>query len=91
LVAKFIYNKIDTYQCPQGETLKNNRKMAKKRTNRAKGHQFKKYRTPACKACPVRHLCTSRTGGREIDRSEYADAVEENNKRYQETRTIVMH
>jgi hypothetical protein len=34
------------------------------------------------------HLCTSRTAGREIDRSEYADAVEENNKRYQENCTV---
>ena len=31
--------------------------------------------------CPVKHLCTSRKGGREIDRSEYADAVELNNQR----------
>jgi adenine-specific DNA glycosylase len=38
------------------------------------GYQFKKYRTPACKNCPVNHLCTSRTAGREIDRSEYAKA-----------------
>jgi hypothetical protein len=29
-----------------------------------------------------------RTAGREIDRSEYADAVEENNKRYQKIRII---
>ena len=29
-------------------------------------------------------MCTSRAAGREIDRSQYADAVEENNKRYQE-------
>ncbi|WP_418264768.1 transposase [Flavobacterium faecale] len=48
------------------------------------GYLFKKYRTPACKDCPVKHLCTSRAGGREIDRSEYADVVEENNQRYQE-------
>jgi hypothetical protein len=34
--------------------------------------------------CPVNHLCTSRPAGREIDRSEYAQGVEENNKRYQE-------
>jgi hypothetical protein len=34
--------------------------------------------------CPVNHLCTSRTAGREIDRSQYAQGVEENNKRYQE-------
>jgi hypothetical protein len=32
---------------------------------------------PLAKNCPVNHLCTSRTAGREIDRSEYADAVEE--------------
>ena len=48
------------------------------------GYQFKKYRTPACKECPVKSLCTSRSGGRELDRSEYADAVEENNQRYRE-------
>ena len=69
----------------QGETLKTTGKWHKKsgRTEQS-GYQFKKYRTPACKECPVKHLCTSRTAGREIDRSQYADAVEENNKRYQE-------
>ena len=86
LVAQFKYNKSDdTYTCPQGATLKTTGKWHKKsgRTEQS-GYQFKKYRTPACKECPVKHSCTSRTGGREIDRSEYADAVEENNKRYQE-------
>jgi transposase len=86
LVAKFNYNKQDdSYICPQGETLKTTGRWHKKtgRTENS-GYQFKKYRTPACKDCPVKHLCTSRTAGREIDRSEYADAVEENNKRYQE-------
>jgi len=47
-------------------------------------YNFKKYRTPKCKECPVKFLCTSRAAGREIDRSQYADAVEENNKRYHE-------
>ena len=86
LVAQFQYNKADdTYTCPQGETLKTTGRWHKKsgRTEQS-GYQFKKYRTSACKECPVKHLCTSRTGGREIDRSEYADAIEENNKRYQE-------
>jgi transposase len=86
LLAKFLYNTIDdTYECPQGETLQTTGRWHKKtgRTEQS-GYQFKKYRTPACKACPVKHLCTSRTGGREIDRSEYAAAVEENNKRYRE-------
>ena len=86
LVAQFQYNKFDdTYRCPQGEILKTTGRWHKKsgRTEQS-CYQFKKYRTPTCKECPVKHLCTSRTAGREIDRSEYADAVEENNKRYQE-------
>jgi hypothetical protein len=82
LVARFAYDKTsDTYTCPQGETLKTTGSWHKKTRDRD-SYNFKKYRTPKCKVCPVKHLCTSRTGGREIDRSEYADAVEENNKRY---------
>lgn len=45
---------------------------------------FKKYRTPACRSCPVKDLCTGRKDGRrEIERSEYAQAVEQNAKNYQ--------
>jgi len=86
LVAKFKYDaENDTYTCPQGETLKTTGRWHKKsgRTEQS-GYQFKKYRTPACRECPVKHLCTARPAGREIDRSQYAQAVEENNKRYQE-------
>ena len=86
LVANFVYDSAtDSYQCPQGETLKTTGKWHKKsgRTEQS-GYQFKKYRTPACKECPAKSLCTSRSGGRELDRSEYADAVEENNQRYRE-------
>jgi hypothetical protein len=72
----------DTYMSPR-RNLKTTEDGTRKGTEQS-GYQFKKYRTPACKNCPVNHLCTSRTAGREIDRSEYADAVEENNKRYQE-------
>lgn len=83
LVTKFTYNKAtDTYTCPQGETLSTTGTWHKK-TRERDSHQFKKYRTPACKTCPVKHLCTGRaTGGREIDRSEFAEAVEENSQRY---------
>jgi hypothetical protein len=83
-VTKFIYNKeANTYTCPQGATLSTTGSWHKKtgRTEES-GYSFQKYRTPACKTCPVKDLCTSRKGGREIDRSQYADAVEENNKRY---------
>lgn len=87
LVTKFIYSKEqDTYTCPQGETLRTiGTWHTKKSGNGAPSYQFKKYRTPACKECPAKNLCTGREkGGREIDRSEYADAVEENRRRYQE-------
>lgn len=82
-VAKFQYDKItDCYTCPEGEILKTTGRWHRKTRNRD-SYDFKKYRTPACKECPVKSACTSRSGGREIDRSQYADAVAENNQRYQ--------
>jgi Transposase DDE domain len=82
LVSKFQYNQTtDTYTCPEGETLKTTGTWHKKTTDRD-SYEFKRYRTPKCRECPVKHLCTSRASGRDIDRSQYADAVEENNKRY---------
>jgi len=83
LVSKFTYNpQDDTYTCPQGETLRTMGTWHKK-TRDKDSYQFKKYRTPACKTCPVKHLCTGRkNGGREIERSEFADAVEANAARY---------
>ncbi len=45
-------------------------------------HKFRRFLTPACKTCPVSGECTkSLKNGRAIDRSEYADVVEANNKR----------
>jgi hypothetical protein len=82
LAAQFQYNQdTDTYTCPQGETLQTTGRWHKKSSSK-ESYEFKKYRTPKCKECPVKHLCTSRAAGREIDRSQYAEAVEENNKRY---------
>lgn len=79
LVTRFTYNKdTDTYTCPQGKTLTTTGTQHTK-TRERDSHLFKKYRTPDCKTCPVKHLCTGRKdGGREIERSEYADAVESN-------------
>ena len=85
-VSKFTYNKEqNTYTCPQGQTLTTTGSWHKKtgRTEES-GYQFQKYRTRACKTCPVKDQCTSRKGGREIDRSQYADAVEENHQRYRD-------
>lgn len=84
LVANFIYNaEADTYQCPQGEILRTTGRRHKK-TRERDSYEFKKYRTPSCKECPVKSLCTGRKDGREIERSQYAGAVEENNQRYRE-------
>ncbi|PKB15281.1 IS1182 family transposase [Flavobacterium sp. 5] len=88
LVSKFKYNKDDdSYTCPQGVSLKTTGSWHKK-SNEKDSYQFKKYRTSACKECLVKSLCTNRKDGREIDRSQYADAVEENNKRYQENQQL---
>lgn len=82
LISKFQYDHTtDTYTCPQGEILSTTGTWHKKTTDRD-SYEFKRYRTPKCRECPVKHLCTSRASGRDIDRSQYADAVEENNKRY---------
>lgn len=84
LVTQFIYNKTDdTYTCPAGETLRTQGTWHKKTSTNS--YNFKKYRTPACKDCAVKHLCTGRVkGGREIDRSEFAETVEENAQRYKD-------
>jgi transposase len=83
LVSQFIYNATeDTYTCPAGSTLKTQGTWHKKSRERD-SYNFKKYRTPDCKICPVKHLCTGRAkGGREIERSQYAAAVELNNSNY---------
>lgn len=92
LADKFIYNKkLDSYTCPAGQTLTTTGTWhIKKRTERSVAFQFKKYRTPACKECPVKHLCTAKADGRrEIERSEFAVASEENAMRYKsQQRTI---
>ncbi|MFB9110511.1 transposase [Flavobacterium gyeonganense] len=88
MVSKFQYDQTtDAYTCPQGETLKTTGHWHKKTTDRD-SYEFKRYRTPKCRECPAKHLCTSRSAGRDIDRSQYADAVEENNKRYAENPTL---
>jgi len=89
MVDKFRYNKQDdTYTCPQGETLKTQGTWHKK-TRERDSYRYKKYRTPKCKQCPVKHLCTGRQkGGREIERSEYAQAVSENKERYEHNKEL---
>ena len=79
-VENFHYNKRgDYYTCPEGHQLHTSGSWHHKKRGEHSSYQFKKYRTPACRNCPVRHLCTGRqSGGREIERSEFQQAVDQN-------------
>jgi len=89
LATNFIYNKeTDTYTCPQGQTLSTTGTWHTKQRS-SSTHQFKKYRTTACKTCAVLSLCTAKADRRrEIERSQYAEALEANNKNYKEQYTL---
>lgn len=89
LVTKFKYNATDdTYTCPAGSVLRTQGTWHVKARDYTP-YRFKKYRTPDCRDCPVKHLCTGRAkGGREIERSEFAEAVEENTQRYQNNKEL---
>ena len=89
MVDKFQYNTAcDTYTFPKGNILTTTGTWHKK-TRERYSYQFKKYRTPACKTCPVQKLCTAKADGRrEIDRSQYADAVEKNALNYKANKNL---
>jgi transposase len=89
LVSKFKYNETDdTYTCPAGETLHTKGTWHTK-TRERDSYKFKKYRTSKCQSCAVQHLCTGRADGRrEIERSQYAQAVEENEARYKANKEL---
>ena len=84
LVDKFKYHaQSDTYTCPQGQTLATKGTWHEKKRELNVSYKFKKYRGPACKSCPVRDLCTGRQDvSREIERSEYAEAIAQNTQNY---------
>jgi hypothetical protein len=85
----FIYNKeTDSYSCPQNHWLTSNG-VAYNRKKGKRTVQVKLYRTSACKSCAMRSECTKqKKGGREIERSEYQDAVDRNNKRVKENQEL---
>ncbi|MDI9882674.1 transposase [Flectobacillus longus] len=79
----------DTYTCPQGQTLTTKGTWHQKKRDLNMSYQFKKYRTPSCTSCPVKDLCTGRKDGRrEIERSVFALAVEQNAKDYQSNQAL---
>lgn len=86
-VTDFVYNQHNhCYTCPAGETMRTNgtwhNHSGKTKTP---AFRFQRYTTPACKNCPIRQQCTrAKANGRTIERSEYADAIERNNKQVTE-------
>ena len=96
--SAFIYNKEqDIYTCPQGAILTTNGKAYEKTKEGRSGYLVKKYVTDQCLSCIARFLCT-KAKSREIERSQYQDVVDENNKRvdenlplYKERQQIIEH
>jgi radical SAM protein with 4Fe4S-binding SPASM domain len=89
-VEHFVYDKEkDHYTCPNGSILTTSGSWHNKKKENSP-YQFKKYRTPDCRQCPVKHLCTGRKGGREIERSQYQDAVDRNNERIQKQKELYL-
>jgi transposase len=86
-ITSFVYNaENNSYTCPAGEVLTTNGTWL---THSSKGYKsaykFQRYNTKKCKSCELQPQCTkSKTNGRNIDRSEFAADVEQNNKRVKE-------
>ncbi|CAN5544237.1 IS1182 family transposase [soil metagenome] len=95
-VANFVYDSLnDTYTCPQKIILKTNGRWYNK--DRGKSVvQIKQYKTHACSSCPVRNLCTQNKEGRQIERSQHAQFIEQNkinidsNKEYYKRRQAIV-
>jgi transposase len=87
-IDKFVYDKqSDAYTCPAGSQLiSNGKEYSKGRADRT-SYTVKTYTTTACLTCPFRKSCTT-SRYRKIDRSEYQDIIEENNKRLDENKEL---
>jgi transposase len=63
---KFVRDKnTDTYQCPQGKTLRLHKEQDQQTSNGYLQH-MKIYRCENCADCPVKPLCTKSAGNRTI-------------------------
>ncbi|MBK5272858.1 MAG: transposase, partial [Bacteroidia bacterium] len=99
LSENFSYDKTtDSYICPAGAVLTSlGTWHNKKGTANETSYRFKTYRTDACKTCALKNQCT-KLPKRIIHRSEYQDAVDNNNNNirqnpqyYKRRQAIVEH
>ncbi|QQS31374.1 MAG: transposase [Sphingobacteriales bacterium] len=78
-ITHFTYNKEnDTYTCPQNETLTTNGTWYSKQRNNGAATKMKHYLSEACLTCPMQGNCTKNPKGRLVERSEYAEYIEQN-------------
>jgi transposase len=91
------HRKSDSYTCPQGHELTTNGRwyIKKYMSKDGKGEQksaylMKHYKTEGCLQCPVLHLCTTNKKGRLMERSQYAEAVEENLRRVAQHKEVYL-
>jgi len=80
---QFIYDSVsDTYTCPEGAILTTNGNLYEKIRKGRTSYLIKQYSTRQCRNCPAKLLCTrSSKGYRQIERSQYQEVIDENNKR----------
>jgi adenine-specific DNA glycosylase len=80
-VEHFRYDPTgDYYVCPQGSELHTNGTWYQ-----SKAAPFKQYKTPDCKTCPVRELCTTSVkNGKIVQRNKYVEHIEANKIRIQQ-------
>lgn len=70
--TQFTYDAAgDLYVCPQGAQL-----TFQGKTKRRHHKEYRRYRTTACGACPLRAQCTKAKWGRELRRWVHEDVVE---------------
>lgn len=86
LSEQFIYNsETDSYICPAGETLTTLGTWHHKKGDAGEtSYRFKTYRTNGCTTCALKSKCT-KLNKRIIQRSEYQEAVDRNNKNIRES------
>jgi len=79
-IANFIYNKEEnTYTCPEGHTLKTNGTWYNKSQGKNRSDtKIQHFKTKECQHCPAKSMCTKNKDGRVLERSEYADNIEQN-------------
>jgi transposase len=86
--SAFVYDKEqDAYTCPQGALLTTNGNEYEKVKKGRATYTVQKYVTDQCLTCIARMLCT-KAKRKEIERSEYQDVVDENNKRTAENKLL---